>query len=301
MIAIDLGSNTIRFIEYDGMQWGKSFEKIVRTAEGLDHSGQIGKAAVERIIHAIEEAKTVLDFHSHEVVAITTAAMRMAHNSKMIRQTIEEQTGILFHVIDGEKEALLTLKAVSNRLYHLNIPSDDFILVDVGGGSTEVTVVSESNSYTKSFPLGIVTLSEKSHTNDILERELTFYHTMIATYIKDLALVSFPKTLVMTAGTPTTMVAYKMGMSYASYNANKINGSFLMREDCSEILNALIEMDTSMRAYYVGVGREELIMTGIRILEMLFDTLQYGHALVIDDGLREGVALNYYSEATLNT
>ncbi|MCX6074195.1 MAG: phosphatase [Campylobacterales bacterium] len=296
MIAIDLGSNTIRFIEYDGQKWGKSFEKIVRTAEGLNHSGKIGDPAVERILAAIDEAKTIFDLPSHEVVAITTAAMRMARNSEIIRQKIEARTGILFRLIEGEEEAFLTLKAVVNRLHHLNIPSDDFILVDIGGGSTEIIVVSGGYSQAKSFPLGIVTLSEKSYTTDILESELNVYHESIASYIESLALISPPKTLVMTAGTPTTMVAYRMGMSYASYDTTKINGSILMRHDCPHILNELMKMDEKRRAYYVGVGRERLITTGIRIVEMLFEVLNYDSAIIIDDGLREGVALDYYSK-----
>jgi exopolyphosphatase/guanosine-5'-triphosphate,3'-diphosphate pyrophosphatase len=296
MIAIDLGSNTIRFIEYDGNQWGKSFEKIVRTAEGLDHFGKIGDTSIERIIKAIDEAKSILDFEGNEVVAITTAAMRMATNSDIVRQKIFERTGILFDLIDGENEALLTLKAVTNRLHILNILSDDFILVDIGGGSTEITVVSKGEVRAKSFPLGIVTLNEKSLSVDILEIQLNNYHEIITKYIKGLRLTSLPETLVMTAGTPTTMVAYKMGMNYASYDANKINGSFLMRHDCPLMINSMMKMNTAKRAYYVGVGREELIITGIHIIEMVFNVLNYDRAIVIDDGLREGVALNYYSK-----
>ena len=296
MIAIDLGSNTIRFIEYDGQRWGKSFEKIVRTAEGLKQKNEISALALDRIISAIDEAKSILDFTSHEVVAITTAAMRMAHNSQEILQKIQDRTEITFQIINGEKEAKLTLKAVANRLDSLKIPSDDFILVDIGGGSTEIIVVSGGQIQVKSFPLGIVTLSEKAYITDILESELKFYHEIIADYIDELALLTPPKTLVMTAGTPTTMVAYQMGMNYVSYDASKINGTFLKRSDCPIIHNALMEMDEKTRANYVGVGRETLISTGIRIVEMIFEVLNKENALVIDDGLREGVALNYYSE-----
>lgn len=297
MIAIDLGSNTIRFIEYNGKEWGQSFEKIVRTAEGLNLSGEIGSLTLERIVDAIDEAKTIFDFSSQDVVAITTAAMRIAKNSEEIRQQIQEKTGVYFRLIDGETEALLTLKAVSNRLNLLSIPDDDFILVDIGGGSTEIIVVSNGDIQAKSFPLGIVTLSEKSATADILENELKFFHKIVAGYIDEVVLSYPPKTLVMTAGTPTTMVAYRMGMNYISYDATKINGSVLMRKDCSLILDELIAMDEQTRATYVGVGREGLIATGIRIVEIIFDALKEESAVVIDDGLREGVALNYYSES----
>lgn len=296
MISVDLGSNTIRFIEYDGKQWGQSFEKIVRTAEGLNFHQEIGLLALERIVDAIDEAKNIFDFRAHEIVAVTTAAMRMARNAEDILQKILERTGILFRIIDGEKEALLTLKAVQNRLNRLNIPADNFVLADIGGGSTEIIVVSGGRSELKSFPLGIVTLSEKAKTSNVLIKELACFRETITRYMDGLALELPLKTLVLTAGTPTTIAAYLMGMNYISYDPAKINGSFLTRTDCSVAFDALMEMDEQTRAIYVGVGREWLIAAGIRILEMIFDVLKQERAVVIDDGLREGVALDYFSD-----
>lgn len=294
MIAIDLGSNTLRLIEYNGISWGKSFEKIVRTAEGLNQTNKIGSFALERIISALNEAKKCIDFTEHEIVAITTAAMRMARNSEKVLEEITQQTGINFRIIDGDKEAMLTLMAVQNRLHLLQIPSDNFVLVDIGGGSTEVVVVSKNTTASKSFPLGIVTLSEKSPTIESLNQELNLFREKIVFYITSLALESTPKTLVLTAGTPTTLAAYLLGMDYQTYDANKINGTFLKWSDCVQVLEELLEMDEVTRARYVGVGREQLIIVGIYIMEMIFDALNLKNAIVIDDGLREGVALEYF-------
>ena len=160
MIAIDLGSNTLRMVEYDGQTWGKTFEKIVRTAQGLDQSGMIQDSTVEWIITAIEEAKTLLDFEGQTIVAVTTAAMRMAHNSHDVREAFLQRTGINFRVISGEEEAKLTLMAVQHRLNALGITSPSWALVDIGGGSTEIIVVNGENSEAKSLPFGIVTMSE---------------------------------------------------------------------------------------------------------------------------------------------
>jgi len=294
MIAIDLGSNTLRIIEYDGISWGKSFEKIVRTAEGLNEFNKIGSPALKRILCALAEAKQKIDFSSHEVVAITTAAMRMASNSEEILHYIAQESGVNFRIIDGDEEAILTLMAVENRLHRLNVPSDEFVLVDVGGGSTEVVVVSKNTTASKSFSLGIVTLDEKFLTNNIKD-ELTFFRNEITLYLHSLTLETIPKTLVLTAGTPTTIAAYLLGMDYQTYDANRINGTFLKRSDCVRVLEELLEMDEVTRSRYVGVGREQLIVVGIRILEMIFDVFEVKNAIVIDDGLREGVALNYFS------
>lgn len=296
MIAIDLGSNTLRLIEYDGVSWGKNFEKIVRTAEGLNQTNEIGQPALERIIDALNEAKQTLDFSSHTIVAITTAAMRMADNAEKSIRNIELQTGVKFRIIDGDEEAALTLLAVQNRLRLLELPSDECVLIDIGGGSTEVVVVADHKIVSKSFPLGIVTLSEKSQTIDIVHAELEIFREKISFYIDSLKLSCSPKTLVLTAGTPTTIAAYLQGMDYYSYDANKINGTVLERKQCALVLSELLGMDERTRSRYVGVGREQLIVVGIHIVEMIFDAFRLQNAIVIDDGLREGVALNYFKK-----
>ena len=295
MIAIDLGSNTLRLIQYDGSTWGKSFEKIVRTAEGLNKTNKIGQMALERIINALNEAKQTLNFSAHDIVAITTAAMRMAENSENVLQQIYLQTGVKFRIIEGDDEALLTLMAVQYRLRLLDISSDNCVLVDIGGGSTEVVVVSDTKIDSKSFPLGIVTLSEKVQTIEYYHHELDLFREKIALYIESLALLSPPKILVLTAGTPTTIAAYLQGMDYQTYDPDKINGTFLQKSQCALVLDELLKMDEMTRSRFVGVGREQLIVVGIHIVEMIFDALKVQRAIVIDDGLREGVALNYFN------
>jgi len=295
MIAIDLGSNTLRLIEYDGTFWGKSFEKIVRTAEGLNQTNEIGPLALERIVNGLNEAKQTFDFSVHDIVAITTAAMRMADNSEDILEQIYLTTGIKFRIIDGNEEAALTLLAVQNRLRLLGISSDNCVLVDIGGGSTEVVVVTDTKIALKSFPLGIVTLSEKSQIADNVYHELTFFSDKIALYIDSLGLSASSKTFVLTAGTPTTIAAYLQGMDYQSYDPHRVNGTFLERSDCVRVMDELLEMDEMTRSAYVGAGREELIIVGIQIVEMIFDALKVQRAIIIDDGLREGVALDYFN------
>jgi exopolyphosphatase/guanosine-5'-triphosphate,3'-diphosphate pyrophosphatase len=294
VIAIDLGSNSLRVIEYDGTVWGNSFEQIVRTAEGLNQTNEIGQPALERIINSLNDAQQSIDFSSHDIVAITTAAMRMASNSEAIIEQIKLRTGIHFRIIDGDEEAALTLMAVQNCLHLLNIPSDEYVLVDIGGGSTEVIVVAENKIESKSFPLGIVTLSEKSQTIDDAHQELDAFREKITFYIQSLKLSSSPNMLVLTAGTPTTIAAYLQGMDYHSYDASRVNGTVLERIQCMSVLRELLNMDEKTRSRYVGVGREQLIVIGIYIVEMIFDALDLQTGIVVDDGLREGVALNHF-------
>ncbi len=174
MIAIDLGSNTLRVLEYDctsGMQISE-YEKIVKTADGLAQSNMINDEAVQRVISAILEAQEQIDFSSSVVRAVTTEAVRRAMNSEEVLYQIEKETGVLFDVISGEEEARLTLLAVKQRLSRLQYDSDSFVLIDIGGGSTELIFHYENETVTKSFPVGIVTIAQTHETLENIERIL---------------------------------------------------------------------------------------------------------------------------------
>lgn len=295
MIAIDLGSNTIRFIEYDGVNWGKSYEKIVRAAELLQATNKIGESALLRILGAIEEAKIYLDFVNQEIVAVTTAALRMASNAQDVIARIEQSSGIRFTVIDGIEEAKLTLMAVKSRLQYLKINSNRFILADIGGGSTELIYSCggvEKNAI--SLPIGIVTMSEKAADEYMLHRLLYDFEEKVRLFNLSLEKTEGEVGLVFTSGTPTTIAAYRMGMDYSNYDPHKINGSTLTLNNCIQTHSELMEMEESMRAKYVGIGRELLIATGILMVESLFKSIGIEEAIIIDDGLREGIALNYF-------
>lgn len=299
MIAVDLGSNTIRFIEYDGVFWGKSYEKVVRAAESLHRTNCISEDALNRIVNAIDEAKVHLDFANNEVVAVTTAALRMASNGEDIIARIHAHCGIFFKIIDGDEEAQLTLLAVKNRLNTLRISPKHCILVDIGGGSTELITCNYEKSNTVSLPIGIVTMSEKAVDMAMLHELLDDFEFKVSQFYSSADSCMDKTKLVLTSGTPTTIAAYRMGMNYSNYDPIKINGSTLTRVDCLTAYQELMGMDESIRSMYVGVGREQLIATGILMVESLFKGLGLEEAIIVDDGLREGVALDYYRTKSL--
>lgn len=290
MIAIDLGSNTIRFIEFDGISWGKSFEKIVRTAQGLHETNNVNDEAVKRIVSAIFEAKNHLNF-DQPIVGVATAAIRMSDNALSVLDQIFKETAIRFTIIDGNEEARLTLLAVHHRLQSLHYSYNQFCLFDIGGASTELTLLSDSFHQSISLDIGILTMSEKSLHGIPLETQLDDFETKILHFT---AQVPSIETLVLSSGTPTTIAAYLLGMDYTSYEPEKVNGFILKLDQCYQVLSELLAMDENERSRYVGVGREELIITGILMVISVFRAIDLPSAIVVDDGLREGVALNYY-------
>jgi len=296
MIAIDLGSNSFRCIEYscDEKQFGRSFERIVKTADKMHETGVISDGAVERVVAALHEADKVLDFGSNDVKAVTTQAMRMANNSDEVIAKIKEKSGVEFQIIDSDKEAYYTLIAVEARLKALEIASRHFVLIDVGGGSTEIIFYKNGKMESKSFPIGIVTTAQICDTQRDIYTYLDEQFQDLIAYVKDYYVKQEkPTSFVATAGTPTTMAAYLLGMNYKNYDVEKINGYKLTLEGTQKSLDDLIAMSEAERAAIVGVGRESLIIAGIVIVQKLYGVLGFDEAVVIDDGVREGVAIDY--------
>ena len=290
MIAIDLGSNTIRCITYDceKKEWGKEYETVVRTAENLHVEKKIGENAVKRVVNALKEADAMLDFSKHEVCGVTTEAMRQAQNAEEVLETIKRQTGVGFRIISGEEEATYTANAVKARLDILQHPANSFALVDIGGGSTEIIFLYGKKLVSQSFPIGIVTLTESGDVENNLCKLLVPVKEYINQQYK---VYGKPEIYVQTAGTPTTIAAFLQGMNYKTYDSSKINGYELDVAGCEKTLQELLAMDENERSFYVGVGREELIISGILITKKLYELLEFESAIVIDDGLREGLAL----------
>jgi len=294
MIAIDLGSNSLRILEYDCVTSKQTFssERVVKTADGLAEFGMVNDEAVSRVIATILDVQKQIDFSSQKIQAVTTEAIRRASNSDAILAQIKVETGVVFNIISGEEEARLTLLAVQNRLKKLQHASDTFVLVDIGGGSTELIFHYGSQTISKSFPIGIVTIAqtyedlrkiEESLPKEMFEMQM-FCAEVYATKGK-------PAAYVATAGTPTTVAAMKLGFNYETYDAIKINGTSLQKDELDFYLKKLLSMPFESREVAVGTGRSDLIAAGILIYKQLYTLLEFDTCVVVDDGLREGVAL----------
>lgn len=295
IIAIDLGSNSMRFLKMN-CQTQKAmgeFHKTVKTADGLATTGVIGDGAVERIITAINEAKEHMDFTDTTIKAVTTEAIRQAQNSDKVLEKIREQTGIIFEIIDGEAEARYALIATQNRLKLLGKEPKSFMIADIGGASTELIFHYENQTISKSFNVGIVTVTQTFKTIGAIADAIPAIMNPLKLFCDEVyAKHGTVETFIAIAGTPTTIAAMKLGMKYETYDASKIHGTVLSRRDLIEQLSALLQMSNKEREGVVGVGREDLIASGVLIYDELYEIGGFKESMVIDDGVREGVALS---------
>ncbi|MFX4266080.1 exopolyphosphatase [Aliarcobacter butzleri] len=295
IVTIDLGSNSFRVLKYDYKNHKiiSEFNEVVGMADGLVETLNISKDAMIRVINAINKASQDLNFDPKDAVCVTTAAMRKALNNKEVLSFFEEKTGVKFSIIDANEEARLTLLAVKYALKREKINSENFVLLDIGGGSTEIVVNTAQRYKAKSFDFGIVTMTQKSIKKEDLEKDLDDRKIQIKEFLNSLKIDLKDYSFVATAGTPTTIAAIKLGQDYFSYDRNIVNGTKVNLNDLEDSLKIFKSHSKDELTKLVGQGRVEFMEVGTYIYKMVFEVLQKDESIVLDDGLREGVAINY--------
>ncbi|MBV5278252.1 MAG: phosphatase [Campylobacteraceae bacterium] len=293
MIGCDLGSNTLRIVQIDctTKKRVKAYEKIVRTAKDLHVSGIISQTSKNNIFLALSEASTLFDFKNHKSFCVTTEAMRVAQNAPEILQEIDEKFGLKFEIISGKTEAFLTSLAIENALKREGLEFQNYVLFDLGGGSTEITFCKNGNRKSQSFPFGIINIAEKYKEN--LEEKVTLAVSTIDAFISNQGNIPHKyQQLIATAGTPTTVCAYLQNLDYAHYDSSKINGKTLHVNDFNKALTSLMALSHEEAERYTGTNRRDLVVVGISIVKALMQKLGFETCIVMDDGLREGVAIS---------
>jgi exopolyphosphatase/guanosine-5'-triphosphate,3'-diphosphate pyrophosphatase len=293
MVAIDLGSNTLRVVEYDCTSKTilNSYEKIVKTADGLVKTGEISEESIERIIEAMKEAQEKINFNN--VQAVTTEALREAKNSKEVLKKIKNETGVEFRIIGADEEAYYTAFATAICLNNQNIQYKNMFLADIGGGSTELILSNKKEVISESFPIGIVTTSQKYKSIEALEYGIRQDTKPFKDFINFIKQTYRPDIFVASSGTPTTIAALKIGLDYKTYDAELVNGVELTVEDLDEWMDKLLKMEMKQKERLVGIGRGDLIVSGIMIFKEIFRLTGFEKCIVCDMGVREGVAFDY--------
>lgn len=167
--AIDIGSNAVRLlicniIEQKGKPTVFSKNAIIRVPIRLGADsfvfGEIGEENQQRMIDAMHAYKLLMKVHGvSQYLAYATSALREANNGHQFVDRVQKATGMNIEIIDGQREAEII---ASTDLYSVLKPNKNYLFVDVGGGSTELTVYSKGEILiSKSFKLGTVRLLKK--------------------------------------------------------------------------------------------------------------------------------------------
>jgi exopolyphosphatase/guanosine-5'-triphosphate,3'-diphosphate pyrophosphatase len=292
--AIDLGSQTFRLavarIVDNRPQVLVSKLNNVRLGQGLAVNERLSENAIKRGIETLRDFRKVLDkFRVSDVIVCGTAALRNAANAGEFMDLAGAE-GFNVKILSKDEEAFISVMGVRTSLPDI---SDPFLVVDVGGGSSEVVLATKSNIlFNWSLNIGAVNLTEKFiRTDPPLLEELEKLGFHIRQKLSDLPakLPRSPKVMVGVGGTATTLVAMALGME--KYDPQRIRGYTLGTQELDKLLDCLSGMKIQARRCISGLesGRADIIIAGIAIFREILHMIEFKKLTVSDGGLLLGL------------
>jgi exopolyphosphatase/guanosine-5'-triphosphate,3'-diphosphate pyrophosphatase len=293
--AIDCGTNSIRLlISEDGREIVREME-IVKLGEGVDRTKNFSPIAVERTLIALRRFKALIDHHKVERVRFcATSATRDAQNREIFTVPVEAILGVAPEVIVGVEEARLSFLGATSDLPTSYAP---FLVVDIGGGSTEFVMGERSVKSAISVDIGCVRMTERHFTNDPpTEQEITSTRLDINRAIDQVEIevpISSARTLVAVAGTATTVAA--AALKLPSYDREAIHGARISAERTFEISNWLLSMNKKERADlgFMHPGRVEVIAAGALVLAEILKRTGVKEFIASERDILDGIVATF--------
>ncbi len=317
--ALDLGTNNCRLLvaraapsggSQDGFRVIDSFSRIVRLGEGLSRTSEIGAAAIERTLSALEICRDKM--RARGVTRrrlIATEACRSASNGAEFVAKVRAATGLELEIVDRETEARL---AAAGSASLVDSAAEGVILFDIGGGSSELVwlaraappcaqpidmVLGERIRFWVSLKIGVVTLAEEFGG---IEVSGAMFEAMIAHAARELesfvAMADGERRgrhfhLLGTSGTVTTIAGVFLGL--ARYDRRRVDGLWMSSRQVDHAVACLREMTYEERAANgcIGHDRADLVLAGCAILEAIRRAFPADRVRIADRGLREGMLI----------
>ena len=299
--VIDCGTNTIRLLITDGNPDGTLTEvtrelKFVRLGQGVDATGRFDPAALERTFLAVEDyARIIADSQVDKVRFVATSAARDVSNREEFFEGVRSRLGVTPDVISGQEEAELSfLGALAGGPLECG-PQDGVIVVDIGGGSTEVirgtasgTVMAE-----KSLDMGSVRIRERFLHHDPPTAEEVSAARQFVTAMLDGCEVPLDhvSAFVGVAGTTTSLSAMYQGL--VAYDRARVHNSVLPVDDIEALSDRLFQLSVAqaVEAYpSLPLERAEVICAGALICAEL--ARRIGRPMIVrETDILDGAAL----------
>jgi len=295
--AIDFGTNTARLLIVEkigsgGFSHVRLEREIVRMGGGFSREHGLSPEAIQRGLACLSRFAAILrEYGVAQIRAVATSAVRDALNGPAFVAAVRRETGITLTVIDGTKEGILTLDGV---MAGLDERREEILLFDVGGGSTEYSLVHEGKiQFIRSLPLGVVRLTEGKVTPEAMHVKICKELDLLRQEMGSASCrVKSGTTLIGTAGTATTLAAISMEMR--DYDYRKVNNAVITYGKIKEIYDMLLPLPPEKRLGIPGLekGREDLIIAGSLITLLTMELFGIESLKVSDYGLLEGLIVS---------
>lgn len=299
LAAIDCGTNSTRLLISEGTgRHRRVLDRqavITRLGQGVDATGRLDPEAIERTVSVLRRYKEAIDAHGATGVRMTaTSAARDASNSAAFFDAAEAAIGVRPELITGDVEGALSFAGATSELE----PSDGpFLVIDIGGGSTELIVGTDRVEGVRSLDVGCVRLSEKHLDSDPpapeeLSNAIGEVTDLVTDALRDLPLVGEARTVVGLAGTITTVAAVELGL--AEWDREAIHHFRLTRAVAEEVFRTLATERLADRLHNPGLeaARADVIVGGCCVLVGLFRTLGIDEMLVSESDILDGLVFS---------
>jgi exopolyphosphatase/guanosine-5'-triphosphate,3'-diphosphate pyrophosphatase len=297
--AIDCGTNSTRLLVRDRERIHERLMTITRLGEGVEGTGRLSPVAIERTVSTLRRYREVLERNGVRELRLTaTSAARDAENRGELVDAIEEVTGARPELLTGAEEGRLAFLGATAGL---DLSAAPVLVVDIGGGSTELVVGPDPARApeplaVRSIDLGCVRLTEKFLRGDPPRpEELTNALGVVRDHLeeagRDVPEMGASQRLIGLAGTVTTVAAVEIGL--ARYDRARIHHFVLTRKAVEDVYRTLATEALADRVWNPGLEREraDVIVGGTLILVAIMRHLNFGECLVSEDDLLDGLAM----------
>jgi len=298
--AYDCGTNSLRLLvaDYDettGVMTELARDmRIVRLGEGVDETGRIGDAALARTRAALEEfAAVAAQFTIDRTRFCATSAARDASNAEVFTAMVREVAGTTPEVIAGTEEAALSFAGAVGSLG--DSEPQPYLVVDIGGGSTEFIMGGRGVQAARSLNIGSVRLTERHLADDPpTASQIAAVRADVDAALDTLTEAGIDlgaaRTVIGVAGTVTTIAAGVLELD--AYEREAIHHARLGVERVRATISDLLTMSSDQRRHlgYMHPGRADVIAAGGVILDALLSRTRVGSVLVSEQDILDGIA-----------
>ncbi len=294
--AIDCGTNSIRLLvaDVDGADKTDVHRemRVVRLGQGVDRTGELAAEALERTRIALGDyAGTCRRLGVERVRMVATSATRDARNRADFSAMVVDVLGVEPEVVSGDEEAALSFDGATRGLDPTFGP---FLVIDIGGGSTELVLGSTAVEAARSVDVGCVRLTERHLAGD--PPDAAQVAAAVADVDATLAVareivpVERARTAVGLAGSVTTVAA--VAMELPAYDVTRTHLSRISAAQVADVTSRLLGMTREQRAALpvMHPGRVDVIGAGALVLATLVDRLGLPEVLVSESDILDGIA-----------
>lgn len=292
--AVDCGTNSIRLLVAEVGETLVPLDRrmtIVRLGEGVDRTGMLSEAALERTFTACRAYREVIDgFGAQRVRFVATSASRDARNAEVFTRGVADILGVQPEVVSGQREAELSFTgAISGS--GITTPA---LVVDIGGGSTEFIHGSLRPDAAISVDMGCVRFTERFAAADPVAPEQVAAIRAEAGRMLDAVESAVPlhdgAVLLGLAGTVTTVTALALGLT--DYDSDRIHLATVPRAEVARVVGELVSLTREQRTALpvMHPGRADVIVAGALILDEIMLRTGAGSLTASEHDILDGIA-----------